>query len=159
MVLKPIIFVSSSLCGDSKIKSTQSRTGVKRVGICQASGHRMHRGQVQCPVLCVRAARLLMVCRTESSHRFQRLWQYMLLECLRSGQHAVLAPDHRRKSCRDTTRVGRTERSVGTKFSDLALPCSSEGAWLRSCARSCHFFQQLVCSENKRVSRSCCDVE
>ena len=70
-----------------KMKSNQSRTGVKRVAICQASGHRMHRGHVECPVLCVRAARLLMVCRTDSSHRIQRLLQCIMLECLQSGQH------------------------------------------------------------------------
>ena len=45
--------------------------------------------------------------------------------------HAALAPDQLRKSCCDFTLVGRRERSVGTKFSDVELPCLSERAWLK----------------------------
>ena len=120
--------------------STQSRTRVNRVPICQASGHRLHGGSVECPVLFVRAARLPMLCRTEASHRFQRLVQYSLTGCLlkkNSDPYAALVPRQLRDWCRNSTLVPRTERSVGTKFSDLRKPCLSEGASLRNSMLAC----------------------
>ena len=54
-------------------------------GLYQATGHPMPGHLLDVPV---RAVRLVLVFRTRSFHRAQRLLQHILLECLRNEQQS-----------------------------------------------------------------------